>query len=560
MKQLIILLAAYNIYAANYIELLRENAIQILGCSRTADELNDNLIKISRLNPGLSLIIKNKSIDIILSYISHKFKDNFSDFVYDIQNKGELYYKYIEPIIFISKNLKLNVLNRLLISSDIDININHDELYNKYNIGDLVRRVIDTIEPEAKASLDNQLKGLLQMGLVNFKDKDGHTALMKTLMLELFLNDSELTILCIDMISLLIKFGANVNIQDNEGRTSLMLTPLYTNKDLKSKHTYIAQLLIDNGADVNIGDNQGNTALLVASAVGCIDIVKLLITAGANINAQNNDGHTALIAASTYRYKDLESGCKKVVKLLIDNGVDIDKQDNKGNTAIILASSKGYLGIVKLLIPNPNIGFRGANLKIKNNNGYMAFMKAFKNGHIDIVNLLNDVNISIQEDPFVDFNEVKEFLNGDIHNVELLFDFNNDSDFMNICRSTLFGIVSRNGSTDMLKSLIDDGFNINARDIYGSTAIIGASVARNKDIVQLLIDNDVDINATYKGYSALMFASINGDIDIVKLLITADADVDIKSKSGKNALTLASNKGHMDVVRLLRQKDNCIIQ
>lgn len=58
-----------------------------------------------------------------------------------------------------------------------------------------------------------------------------------------------------DIVKLLIKHGANIDIKDNYGRTALIEACDY------GGHTGIAALLLEHGADVNIISKEGNIAL-----------------------------------------------------------------------------------------------------------------------------------------------------------------------------------------------------------------------------------------------------------------------------------------------------------
>lgn len=86
--------------------------------------------------------------------------------------------------------------------------------------------------------------------------------------------------------------------------------------------------------------------------------------------------------------------------------------------------------------------------------------------------------------------------------------------------------------------------------------LIEASKDGQLSIVKLLIEAKTDINAKniYES-TALMHASAHNYLDIVKLLIEAGADVNIRNKYGETALTLAFNYKHLDLSNLLKNME-----
>lgn len=93
---------------------------------------------------------------------------------------------------------------------------------------------------------------------------------------------------------------------------------------------------------------------------------------------------------------------------------------------------------------------------------------------------------------------------------------------------------------EICKLLIENGADINAKDLQGNNALIYASIFEHFDIIKLLIESGAEINAKNNdGYTALMEASSNGNLETVKLLIENGADVNIKNNDGKTALDLA---------------------
>ena len=87
-----------------------------------------------------------------------------------------------------------------------------------------------------------------------------------------------------EAIELLVKHGANINAQDEIGRTALMMA---IEEDWAG--TAWVEFLLENGADVNALDNDGDSALDIAKYHRRDDIVELLL---AN-SARGKDGPSA---------------------------------------------------------------------------------------------------------------------------------------------------------------------------------------------------------------------------------------------------------------------------
>ena len=111
------------------------------------------------------------------------------------------------------------------------------------------------------------------------------------------------------------------------------------------------------------------------------------------------------------------------------------------------------------------------------------------------------------------------------------------------------------GDTALVKKLLDEGADINAKD-DGLTLLMKAATEGYLKTAKLLIDKKADIDAkSNEGSTALMAASMAGYTKIVELLVNAGADVNAKNNTGWTADMYASEKGYTNINQVLRQRD-----
>ena len=114
--------------------------------------------------------------------------------------------------------------------------------------------------------------------------------------------------------------------------------------------------------------------------------------------------------------------------------------------------------------------------------------------------------------------------------------------------------AARDGDMKAVKSLLDKGASVNARDEdFGTTPLMNAAQYGHTDIVRLLLKKGADANAKTNnvGSTALMDAAQHGHTDIVRLLLDGGAEVNAEDVWGATALKNAVRDGHADVVELL---------
>jgi hypothetical protein len=115
----------------------------------------------------------------------------------------------------------------------------------------------------------------------------------------------------LEVVRILIEYNpADINARDEYGSTPLSLASASYNHKDGSVH----QLLLEHGADINMQDQSGWTSLHHASSFGALEVVRVLLEHGADVEVKTNDGETALQVAARVGYDE-------VVELLRKHGV-----------------------------------------------------------------------------------------------------------------------------------------------------------------------------------------------------------------------------------------------
>ena len=101
----------------------------------------------------------------------------------------------------------------------------------------------------------------------------------------------------------------------------------------------IVRLLLKYGADVQEKDGFGETALMIATRANDIEIVHLLLKNGATVEQR---GENAVHNAA-------QQGRFAILVLMLEHGLNIEGKDEEGMTALDLAVEEGHEDIAQLL-------------------------------------------------------------------------------------------------------------------------------------------------------------------------------------------------------------------
>lgn len=148
----------------------------------------------------------------------------------------------------------------------------------------------------------------------------------------------------VDTVAILLEAGCNVNAVDTDGVSALMwaagseaANEENHKKGLMEKatkgHAEVIKLLLKYGADPDMRDNDGITAIMFAAFHGLVGPVRVLLNVGANADFSNGAGKTALQLARN-------SGHDGVVDVIL-----------QGPTFMVMASFVVYLLLFTLVLP-----------------------------------------------------------------------------------------------------------------------------------------------------------------------------------------------------------------
>ena len=118
--------------------------------------------------------------------------------------------------------------------------------------------------------------------------------------------DSERLIKIKPILLKLIELGADVNFQDEDGQTPLIIA------SARNQESFL-ELLIELGADLNLKNKEGEVALTQAIANGHSNITKILLNKNANPNIKNNDGEDLISVALRYQHKSIIDQLREVI-------------------------------------------------------------------------------------------------------------------------------------------------------------------------------------------------------------------------------------------------------
>ncbi|XP_030630087.1 protein phosphatase 1 regulatory subunit 12A isoform X7 [Chanos chanos] len=219
---------------------------------------------------------------------------------------------------------------------------------------------------------------------------------------------------------------------------------------------------------------------LAACSSGDTEEVLRMLERGADINYANVDGLTALHQACIDDNVDM-------VTFLVEHGASINQPDNEGWIPLHAAASCGYMDIAEYLIS------QGANVGVVNCEGETPLDIAEEEAMEELLqNEINrqgvDIEAARKEEERIMLRDARQWLNsGQINDVRHAKS-----------GGTALHVAAAKGYTEVLKLLIQAGYDVNIKDYDGWTPLHAAAHWGKEEACRILVENLCDMDIVNK--------------------------------------------------------------
>lgn len=317
----------------------------------------------------------------------------------------------------------------------------------------------------------------------------------------------------VEMVSLLLEFGADVELTNSQGCTALSLAA-------SRGHCDVVRRLVAAGASLGHADIAGQCPLVHAARQGRLSVVGYLLACNwapsltTNLKleiAREEAAQQAVVAAAA-------QGHEAIVEYLLDmSEVIVDNSDTLiGETALTIASAHGSTATVAALLA------RGANSLIKNTKGLSPLMLAAREGHWGTAERI--LGSSLVRDSLLEQCDPVE-------------------------RTPLM-LAAAEGHTNLIDLFLENGALLEASDKEGLTALCWACVRGRINATLNLLDHGADIGSNDRtGRIPLDLAAFQGNPKLVQLLLERGAVIEHVDLNGMRPLDRAIGCRNVSVVQ-----------
>ena len=269
----------------------------------------------------------------------------------------------------------------------------------------------------------------------------------------------------------LLSKGADINARNNQ-----LMTPLHV--AIYNKQEAVAILLIEKGADISLQDLAGNTPLHETAYSNNATIAGLLISKGAGLEIRNKNNYTPLgaLTRSTHNFE--------VAEALVKGGADVNAPWTNGATPLNDAASYSDGRVIDLLMDHmADFDTTGENLRF-------TLSSAVSRGYVRLFEaIIQKCGVVILADPGTNRSLIRSATTGNsLEIVKKLQSYNVPLDLSkSITGATpLHSVAGDPNAFEMIRFLVQNGCDINARTNDGRSAYNIAEAAGNGEGMELL--------------------------------------------------------------------------
>jgi ankyrin repeat protein len=508
--------------------------------------------------------------ELVLHYCCKK--DLFQSVIWLISNgiNIEVENSQKETAIFYAIHSKSSAILQTLIDNKIDIN--HLNIHNRTALQDAVisanNRIVTYLLQVTKnlgncdihgnnlifdAIANGNIEIIKKIGSlkevnINQVNLDGNTILHK----EIVLKNNDLALLLMDL-------GANPTILDKHGKNFLFYAISKGINNINIIHKAVSL-----GCDINSRSGANKTLLMESITnflktpkdntelkAAHLEMIKELIQLGVNVDALDNNNENAFFLVTRSEDRDL------INSFLENCKVNFNHQNNQGDTVLLILVLNGIRNsdLIRLYLE------RGANPDLENKTG-----KTIIEILIDII-LYSENRKPLDFEYEISLNEDAEYANV-LENI--LRNHNVDINKLNSRGEPLFFDAIVHFNFKLFKLLRTKSINLNQRDKDGNNIIFKLMDYNNKNLIKdkklylntikSLINAGVDINAkNNEGLTALHIAVGEKCEYTIRLLLEMRADCFITDRQGRSIIHTCIWKNTTKYFRLLHHYNSEIV-